>query len=249
MRHHGSQTHIDAHPQTGGPDSVPSYTAHNVGSHTAWEAVGGHIYARRRGRHGPDQPHRHVPGCEGGLPQHHAPPPAGCLETHGTPLPGLPTSVPRHPHVCSKSRCGHHPMGPPREWSPARGCGRPIPPPTHHPPAGVLHPTHIPGRGTIPPTDRTPGICGRHGGGDRHRPSIPVNYPGPHQATKVLHAVTNYLEGKQLLVHNVKSATMVHNAPPPPLRSGDPAMNPVSAATYLGSNKRPPPTGSPYHRT
>ena len=54
------------------------------------------------------------------------------------------------------------------------------------------------------------------------------------RATKVLHDVTNYLEGKQLLVHNVKSATMVHNAPPPPLRPGDSPMNPVSTATYLG---------------
>ena len=72
-------------------------------------------------------------------------------------------------------------MGPPRQWSPARGSGRPIPLPTRHPRAGVLHPTHIPGRGTIPPTDHAPGICGRHGGGDRHRPSAPVNYAGPHQ--------------------------------------------------------------------
>ena len=54
------------------------------------------------------------------------------------------------------------------------------------------------------------------------------------RATKVLHDVTNYLEGNQLLVHNVKSATMVHTAPPPPLRPGDPPMNPVSTATYLG---------------
>ena len=38
------------------------------------------------------------------------------------------------------------------------------------------------------------------------------------RARNVLHAVTNYLEGNQLLVHNVKSATMVYNAPPPPLR-------------------------------
>ena len=34
MRHHGSQTRMDAHPQTGGSKSIPSYTAHNVGSHT-----------------------------------------------------------------------------------------------------------------------------------------------------------------------------------------------------------------------
>ena len=33
------------------------------------------------------------------------------------------------------------------------------------------------------------------------------------RATKVLHDVTNHLEGNELLVHNVKSATMVHNAP------------------------------------
>ena len=57
----------------------------------------------------------------------------------------------------------------------------------------------------------------------------------PHttRATKVLHDVTSYLGGNQLLVHNVKSATMVHNAPPPPLRPGDPPMNAVSTATYL----------------
>ena len=58
--------------------------------------------------------------------------------------------------------------------------------------------------------------------------------PDPTRATKVLHAVTNYLEGNQLLVHNVKSATMVHNVLPPPLRPGDPPMNPVNTATYLG---------------
>ena len=62
----------------------------------------------------------------------------------------------------------------------------------------------------------------------------PVYYPAHQQATKVLLAVTNYLEGNQLLVHNVKSATMVHNAPPPSLRPGDAPMNPVSTATYLG---------------
>ena len=56
----------------------------------------------------------------------------------------------------------------------------------------------------------------------------------PTRATKVLHAVTTYLECNQLLVHNVKPATLVHNASPPPLRPGDPPMNPVSTATYLG---------------
>ena len=55
----------------------------------------------------------------------------------------------------------------------------------------------------------------------------------PTRATKVLLVATTYLEGNQLLVHNVKSATMVHNAPPPHLRPGDPPMNPVNMATYL----------------
>ena len=58
--------------------------------------------------------------------------------------------------------------------------------------------------------------------------------PDTDRATKLLHDVTNYLEGNQLLVHNVKSARMVHNAPTPPLCPGDPPMNPVSTANYLG---------------
>ena len=58
--------------------------------------------------------------------------------------------------------------------------------------------------------------------------------PDPTRATKVLHVVTTYLEGNQLLVHNAKSATKVHNAPPPPLCRGDPPMNPVNTGTYLG---------------
>ena len=58
--------------------------------------------------------------------------------------------------------------------------------------------------------------------------------PDSTRATNVLHTVTNYLEGNQQLVHNVKSATMVHNAPSPPLCPGDPPMNPVSTVTYLG---------------
>ena len=58
--------------------------------------------------------------------------------------------------------------------------------------------------------------------------------PDPTRATKVLHIVTTYLEGNQLQVHNVKSATMVPNAPQPLLRPGDPPMNPVNRATYLG---------------
>ena len=58
--------------------------------------------------------------------------------------------------------------------------------------------------------------------------------PDPARATRVLHVVTTYLEGNQLLVHNVKSATMVHNALPPPLRPGDLPMDPLNTATYLG---------------
>ena len=51
------------------------------------------------------------------------------------------------------SRCVH-----PTSGVRQRGCGEPIPLPICHPPAGVLHPTHIPGRCTIPPTDHAPGI-------------------------------------------------------------------------------------------
>ena len=125
-------------------------------------------------------------------------------------------------------------MGPLHQWGLVRGCRRPISLPTLHPPASVLHPTHIPGRGTISSTDQAPSICRRHGGGDRHGASTLPTTPDPTRATKVLHVVTNYLEGNQLLVHNVKSATMLHNAPPPPLRPGDLPMNPVNTATYLG---------------
>ena len=49
----------------------------------------------------------------------------------------------------------------------------------------------------------------------------------------MLHAVTSYLENNRLLVHNVKSATMVENAPTPPLRSGDKPMTLAKDATYL----------------
>ena len=65
-----------------------------------------------------------------------------------------------------------------------------------------------------------------------HQP-LPTT-PDPTRATKVLHIVTTYLEGNQLLAHNVKSATMVHHAPPPLLRPEDLPMNPVNTATYLG---------------
>ena len=58
--------------------------------------------------------------------------------------------------------------------------------------------------------------------------------PDNTRATKLFHDVTNYLESNQLLVHNVKSASMVHKTPAPPLRPGGPPMNQVSTATYLG---------------
>ena len=117
-------------------------------------------------------------------------------------------------------------------WSPERGLGRPIPLPTRHPPAGVLNPTHIPGRGTIPPTDLLVFADDMAVVTATDRQPLSTA-PDSTRATKVLHAVTNYLLGNQLLVRNVKSATMVHNAPPPPLRPGNPPMNPVSTATYL----------------
>ena len=58
--------------------------------------------------------------------------------------------------------------------------------------------------------------------------------PDPTGATKVLQVITTYLEGNQLLVHNVKSANTVHNTLPPPLRPGGSPMNPANTATYLG---------------
>ena len=50
----------------------------------------------------------------------------------------------------------------------------------------------------------------------------------------MLQDVTSYPGNNQLLVHNVTSAAMVHNAPPPPLRPGDTPMTLVDTATYLG---------------
>ena len=124
-------------------------------------------------------------------------------------------------------------MGPFHQWSHTRGCGGPTPVPGRHPPAGLLHLTHLAGRGTIPPTDQAPSIRGRHGGGNRHRQPAPATTPDTASATKVLHEVTNYLQGNEPLMHNARSATMVHNRSQPPLRPGDPPMNPVSKATYL----------------
>ena len=61
-------------------------------------------------------------------------------------------------------------------------------------------------------------------------PDAPENTRG----NQVLHDVTSYLKNNRLLVHNVNSATMVHNAPSPPLRPADPAMTPMGTANYLG---------------
>ena len=61
--------------------------------------------------------------------------------------------------------------------------------------------------------------------------------PGAPDSTRVNQVLpddTSYLENNQLLVQNVKSATMVHNAPPPSLRPGTPPITPVGTATYLG---------------
>ena len=68
---------------------------------------------------------------------------------------------------------------------------------------------------------------------------------GPHNvgANQVLHNVTSYPESNRLLVHNVKSATMVHNAPPQPLRPGDTRTTPTDNATYLGIQQAATPEG------
>ena len=71
--------------------------------------------------------------------------------------------------------------------------------------------------------------------------------PDPTRATKVLHAVTNYLERTQPLVHNHKSATMVHNAPPLPLPPWGPAHEPsehghLPGGPTSGHRKRGHPT-------
>ena len=169
-----------------------------------------------------------------GLPLHPAPPPTGCLGAHGTLLPGLPASVPRHPHVRNKNRRGHHPMGPTRQWGPARGCESPFLF------LLVTLPLAFYIRRTYPDVAPYPLRTTLLAFADdmavvtaTARQPLSTT-PDPTRATKVLHVVTTYLEGNQLLVHNVKSATMVHNAPPPPLRPGGPCMNPVNTATYLG---------------
>ena len=53
------------------------------------------------------------------------------------------------------------------------------------------------------------------------------------RANHLCQDVTSYLENNRPLGHNVESATMVHNPPPPPHRPGDPPMSPVGTATYL----------------
>ena len=133
-----------------------------------------------------------------------------------------------------KTDVGTTPTVRPASGVPQWVAGGPIPIPTRHPPAGVLHPTHIPGCGTIPLrntllvfVDDMAVVTATA------RPPLSTT-TDPTRATKVLQAVTNYLEGNQLLVYYVKFATMVHNAPPPLLRPGEQPMNPVSTATYLG---------------
>ena len=67
--------------------------------------------------------------------------------------------------------------------------------------------------------------------------------PNNARANRVLHDVTRYLESNQLLVHNVKLATMVDDAPPLPLRTGDRPMTPTDNATYLGIQQAATPKG------
>ena len=57
--------------------------------------------------------------------------------------------------------------------------------------------------------------------------------PDNTRANQVLDNVTSYLENNCLLVHNLKSATMVENAPALPVRPSDTPMNPLDTATYL----------------
>ena len=69
------------------------------------------------------------------------------------------------------------------------------------------------------------------------------NAPDNIRANKVVHDVTSYLENNRLLVHTVKSAIMVHNVPPGPLRPGDAPMTPTEDATYLGIQQAATPEG------
>ena len=76
----------------------------------------------------------------------------------------------------------------------------------------------------------------------------PSTTPDPTRATKVLHLITTYLEGNQLLVHNVKSATMVHTTTVPPPRG--PAQEPSKHGHLIGGPTSPPPQArSPYHQS
>ena len=63
------------------------------------------------------------------------------------------------------------------------------------------------------------------------------------RANMILNDVPSYPKNNQLLVHNVTSATMVHNAPPPPLRPGDVPMTPTDNATFLGIQQAGTPVG------
>ena len=65
------------------------------------------------------------------------------------------------------------------------------------------------------------------------RQPLPI-VPDKTRSTRVLHDVTNYPESNMLVLHNIKSTTMVHGAPPPSLYPGDPPMEPVRTTTYLG---------------
>ena len=63
------------------------------------------------------------------------------------------------------------------------------------------------------------------------------------RARKVLHDVTSYLENNRPLVHNVHSATIVHNAPPLSLNPGESPMTLTDNVTYLGIQQGATPEG------
>ena len=110
----------------------------------------------------------------------------------------------------------------------------PTPVPARQPPAGLLHTTHLPRRGTIPLRTALLAFAD-----DMAIVTATARQPLPNaldniRANKVLHDVTSYLEKNRLLVQNVKSATMVHNAPPRPLSPGDTSITRTDNATYLG---------------
>ena len=92
---------------------------------------------------------------------------------------------------------------------------------------------HLPRRGTIPLTDYVAFADDMAVVTATTRQPLP-NAQNDITANKALHDVTSYLENHLLLVHNVRSASIVHNVPPPPLCPGDTSLTPADNATHLG---------------